>query len=100
MVLLFSLLIKTIQKRWSKDLSFNRGWDEYRDGFGDLNERSFWLGNEKVRQLTEDDDASWTISVHVFDSLGIQQAELHNFRLSGENYTIYVDDSMDCGDSK
>ncbi|XP_071101646.1 fibrinogen-like protein 1 [Haliotis cracherodii] len=30
---------------------FNRSWQEYKDGFGDLN-KDFWLGNEKIGYIT------------------------------------------------
>ncbi|XP_041369575.1 fibrinogen alpha chain-like [Gigantopelta aegis] len=32
--------------------SFNRSWSEYRDGFGDLQNGCFWLGNDKITTLT------------------------------------------------
>ncbi|XP_033627008.1 fibrinogen gamma chain-like [Asterias rubens] len=84
-----------IQKRRDIDLSFNRGWDEYRDGFGDLDSNSFWLGNEKVRQLTEDGAISWEIRVNVRNTLESYHAERRNYRLSGDNYTLHVDGSID-----
>ncbi|ETN64668.1 hypothetical protein AND_003581 [Anopheles darlingi] len=40
-----------MQFRFDGSLDFNRGWDEFRDGFGDLN-KEFWLGLEKVHQIT------------------------------------------------
>ncbi|XP_035778298.1 ficolin-3-like [Anopheles albimanus] len=41
-----------IQYRYDGSLDFYRGWNEFRDGFGDLN-KEFWLGLEKVHQLTK-----------------------------------------------
>ncbi|XP_041371179.1 fibrinogen beta chain-like [Gigantopelta aegis] len=32
--------------------SFNRSWSEYRDGFGDIQNGCFWLGNDKISALT------------------------------------------------
>ncbi|XP_071789740.1 uncharacterized protein [Asterias amurensis] len=86
-----------IQRRVSGVLNFNRGWDEYKDGFGDMS-GSFWLGNEKVRQLTEDGNTSWEIQVKVLASYSSQGSDNvgYNFRLSGENYTIHVAGSMTC----
>ena len=39
-------------QRFDGSLDFNRKWDEYRNGFGKLEEGEFWLGNEKVYLLT------------------------------------------------
>ncbi|XP_049549364.1 angiopoietin-1-like [Anopheles darlingi] len=39
------------QYRFDGSLDFYRGWNEFRDGFGDLN-KEFWLGLEKVHQIT------------------------------------------------
>ncbi|XP_071790418.1 uncharacterized protein [Asterias amurensis] len=87
-----------IQRRVSGDLRFTRGWDEYKDGFGNLDNVSFWLGNEKVRQLTDDQDTKWEIQVTVRASSTTQWSDIiGNFRLSGENYTLHVDGSVDCG---
>ncbi|XP_067686876.1 fibrinogen-like protein 1 [Haliotis asinina] len=34
-------------------VNFSRGWEDYRDGFGELSANSnFWLGNEKVHLIT------------------------------------------------
>ncbi|XP_071789745.1 uncharacterized protein [Asterias amurensis] len=88
-----------IQRRVSGDLNFTRGWDEYKMGFGNSNRGSFWLGNERVRQLTDDQDTKWEIQVKVLDSGKTHQWSdiIGNFRLSGENYTLHVDGSVDCG---
>jgi len=31
---------------------FNRGWNSYREGFGDAS-GNFWIGNEHLHQLTQ-----------------------------------------------
>ncbi|XP_012940211.2 ficolin-1 [Aplysia californica] len=40
-----------IQRRTSADVDFFRGWEDYKNGFGDLS-GNFWFGLEKVHQLT------------------------------------------------
>ncbi|GFN84623.1 tenascin-r [Plakobranchus ocellatus] len=42
-----------IQRRLTGETSFNRGWEDYKTGFGFLN-GDFWLGNDKVHYLTYD----------------------------------------------
>ncbi|XP_049548271.1 microfibril-associated glycoprotein 4-like [Anopheles darlingi] len=39
------------QRRYDGSLDFYRNWDEYREGFGDV-QKEFWLGLEKLHQLT------------------------------------------------
>ncbi|XP_050082426.1 angiopoietin-related protein 1-like [Anopheles aquasalis] len=41
-----------IQYRYDGSLDFYRDWNEFRDGFGDL-QKEFWLGLEKVHQITK-----------------------------------------------
>ncbi|XP_076107161.1 uncharacterized protein LOC143075580 [Mytilus galloprovincialis] len=40
-----------IQRRMNGKTNFYRGWKEYENGFGDLNEE-YWLGNDKIHRLT------------------------------------------------
>ncbi|XP_055637542.1 microfibril-associated glycoprotein 4-like [Toxorhynchites rutilus septentrionalis] len=40
-----------IQKRYDGSVFFYRGWNEYENGFGDLN-GEFWLGLKKIHELT------------------------------------------------
>ncbi|XP_041372726.1 fibrinogen C domain-containing protein 1-A-like [Gigantopelta aegis] len=40
-----------IQRRTDGSEDFYRNWDEYRDGFGDLN-NEFWLGNTNIHRIT------------------------------------------------
>ncbi|XP_050093990.1 microfibril-associated glycoprotein 4-like [Anopheles aquasalis] len=41
-----------LQHRYDGSLDFYRGWNEFRDGFGDVG-KEFWLGLEKIHQITK-----------------------------------------------
>ena len=95
------LILKVIQTRIRGGLDFTRGWDEYKKGFGDPSKESFWLGNERVRQFTEDQDTKWEIQVKVWASGTTPWSDIiGNFSLSGGNYTLHVDGLVDCGNGK
>ena len=94
------LILKYIQQGFPGG-NFTRGWNEYRNGFGDLTlSGSFWLGNEKVRQLTEGGATPWEIRVYVRLANKWSHQDLSNFLLSGDNYILHVDGSMQFGDGK
>ena len=40
------------QRRQGSSVNFYRGWQAYKNGFGDLN-GNYWLGLNKIRRLTK-----------------------------------------------
>lgn len=74
----------------SRRVSFDQGWSDYKNGFGDL-EGEFWLGNEFIHQLTAhaNDDVMLQVDLEsfdgdhvsiVFDTFKIEE-ETNNYRL-------------------
>ncbi|XP_033627252.1 angiopoietin-4-like [Asterias rubens] len=76
-----------IQRRQDGSVNFNRNWAEYRDGFGDLS-GGFWLGNEKIRILTES-FGPWQLRVVAEDPLGnYYVSDYFGFSITGANYNV------------
>ena len=77
-----------IQRRIDNNVTFDRNWDEYVKGFGNLS-GSFWLGLEAIHQLTKDRNATLR-----FDLQNIKRttgyAKYSNFKVQGKatNYQI------------
>ncbi|XP_053685807.1 angiopoietin-related protein 6-like [Sabethes cyaneus] len=70
------------QKRQDGSVPFNRTWDEYRDGFG--NPRGeYWLGVEKLYQLTASRSCELLIHMEDFDDNSAYQL-YQNFRVLNE----------------
>ena len=76
-------------KRFDGFVGFYRGWDEYKNGFGDLN-GEFWLGNEQIHQLTE---IPSQLRVEIRTTYNAKKyAKYSNFTITNEasNYTLFV----------
>ena len=76
-------------KRFNGFVGFYRGWDEYKNGFGNLR-GEFWLGNEKIHQLTEI-PSQLRVEINTTSS-GYKYAKYSNFTVTNEasNYTLFV----------
>ncbi|XP_046554794.1 fibrinogen-like protein 1 [Haliotis rubra] len=72
-------------------VNFSRGWNDYRDGFGNLSENSnFWLGNEKVHLITTSRDHALGIEGIMAEPPEINQWNYrqhyyHMFKVSSES---------------
>ena len=76
-------------KRFNGFVGFYRGWDDYKNGFGDVR-GEFWLGNEKIHQLTEI-PSQLRVEINT-PSNGNKYAKYSNFTVTNEatNYTLFV----------
>ena len=76
-------------KRFDGFVGFYRDWDEYKNGFGDVT-GEFWLGNEKIHQLTEI-PSQLRVEINT-PSAGNRYAKYSNFTVTNEatNYTLFV----------
>ena len=61
---------------------FYRTWLEYKRGFGDL-QRQFWLGNDRLSLLTNQDSYRLRVDLEDFDGQK-RFAEYHNMRVANE----------------
>ncbi|KAI0238526.1 Angiopoietin-related protein 7 [Lamellibrachia satsuma] len=70
--------------------SFNRSWEEYKNGFGDVR-GEFWLGLEKIHQITRQPFVRFSVRVEAKLATGLSYyAEYNNFYIGDEsqNYRI------------
>ncbi|XP_061190467.1 fibrinogen-like protein A [Saccostrea echinata] len=79
-----------IQKRRGGSVNFNRFWDEYKNGFGNL-EDSFWIGNEVIHQLTKGRNSSLYVSITLRDGRMLYEY-YDQFSVSDEadNYRLFL----------
>ena len=83
------------QRHQSDAVNFTRGWDDYKNGFGDLSD-SFWWGNEKLAQALND-GRQYELRIDLFDWEGENRyakysyfnvaAETDNYRVRFSGYT-------------
>lgn len=81
-----------IQQRMDGSLNFNRTWQDYKRGFGRLNERGegdFWLGNDYLHALTRKGSL---LRVEMEDWAGLAAYAHYHFRVGSEaeGYALHV----------
>lgn len=54
-----------IMQRLQGNLNFNRSFEDYKNGFGDVAECDFWIGNEMMYRLTNQMGVSFKLHVEV-----------------------------------
>ena len=57
---------RTIQRRISDSVDFNRGWDDYVTGFGE-EDGNYWIGLEEMHQLTTMHDVDLNINIETYE---------------------------------
>lgn len=72
-----------LQRRQNGSVNFQRGWDNYKNGFGDLN-TEFWLGNEKIHRITASQKMALRFDLEDFEGEK-RFATYENFSVSAEN---------------
>ncbi|KAK3798635.1 hypothetical protein RRG08_007451 [Elysia crispata] len=78
------------QRQALGEVDFNRTWNEYRKGFGNLT-TDFWLGNEAIYKLT--DASAYELRVDFKDrTQGDQFAQYETFKIMDEsnNYRLLL----------
>ncbi|KAJ8737581.1 hypothetical protein PYW08_000176 [Mythimna loreyi] len=71
--------------------NFNRDWNDYKNGFGDSS-KEFWLGNENIYMLTNNDDYMLRVELEDFDG-NKRYAQYSHFKIysEAEYYKLEID---------
>ena len=80
---------RTIQRRVSDSVDFNRGWDDYVNGFGE-EDGNYWIGLEEMHQLTTTHEVGLNIDIATFEgepfTLKLERFSVGN---AASNYAIH-----------
>ena len=78
-----------IQRRTKGDTNFNRSWNDYKNGFGEL-DSDFWLGLDKMHTITA--TGRWELKVTLKTSGKEGEANYRYFTVGPENryYALWV----------
>jgi len=86
------------QRRTDGSQSFEKTWDEYRQGFGDLS-NEFWLGNDNLVLLTrplesQSGDVELRVDIRDWDD-NTAFAQYETFAVQGDLYTLTAEDYLE-----
>lgn len=72
--------------------NFNRSWNDYKNGFGDLSGGEFWYGNDFIHRLSYDDDMELKIVLENWTDQRIE-FDYDTFRVDSEQnkYNLMID---------
>ncbi|KAI8747658.1 BgiBFREP12.17 [Biomphalaria glabrata] len=88
------------QRRINGKVDFYRGWQEYRDGFGDYNIGEFYLGNENIFKLTSTGQYDLRIDLEVNNTKYFAQYKDFKVLSETEKYKLKIGTySGNAGDS-
>ncbi|PKU36445.1 fibroleukin [Limosa lapponica baueri] len=71
-----------LQRRQDGSTNFNRTWNDYKNGFGNLS-REFWLGNDKIHLLTKSQEMQLRIELEDFNGIR-EYAKYEHFYVANE----------------
>ncbi|NXB02736.1 FGL2 protein, partial [Cnemophilus loriae] len=71
-----------LQRRQDGSTNFNRTWNDYKQGFGNLS-REFWLGNDKIHLLTRSQEMQLRIDLEDFNGIR-EYAKYDHFYVANE----------------
>ncbi|XP_003201937.1 fibroleukin [Meleagris gallopavo] len=75
-----------LQRRQDGSTNFNRTWNDYKHGFGNLS-REFWLGNDKIHLLTKSQEMQLRIDLEDFN--GIKEYAKYQYFYVANEYLKY-----------
>jgi hypothetical protein len=80
------------QRRQDASVGFFRDWQEYKNGFGNLN-GNFWLGLEKIHRLTPSDQNILRVDLTDFTNILTAYEKYGTFSVASESefYKLKVD---------
>ncbi|XP_019631267.1 PREDICTED: tyrosine-protein phosphatase Lar-like isoform X1 [Branchiostoma belcheri] len=80
-----------IQKRETGTPSFDKQWSQYTDGFGSIHTEDFWLGLDRIHQLTS--QKAYKLAVKLEDWNGtVAEVQYSQFSVGGydSSYTLQI----------
>ena len=75
-----------------KGANFKQNWNQYKEGFGAVDEKNFWIGLERLHNITKSGSYGLKIVLKLNSTGEKNVAEYDSFRVTGErdNYRLLV----------